>query len=210
MTAETTIAVFAKAPIPGEVKTRLMPLLGPQGAAELARRMIERALTVAAAAKIGPLELWVAGNPRPAWLYELAARKAAPVLDQRGGHLGSRMGRAFAAMLSPGSRALLIGSDCPALEAEHLIAAARALEDHDAVFIPAEDGGYVAIGLTRFDARVFGGIAWGSADVMAQTRSRLAELGWRWRELPALWDVDRPEDVERLRRELPELVRGLT
>ena len=101
---------------------------------------------------------------------------------------------------SPTTRAaLLIGSDCPALTARHLRQADRALRDGaDAVFVPCEDGGYALIGLKRVDARLFDGIAWGGETVMAETRSRLRGLGWRWRELETLWDVDRPEDYQRL------------
>ena len=96
-------------------------------------------------------------------------------------------------------RAILIGSDCPALRARHLRHADQALRDGaDAVFVPCEDGGYALIGLNRVDRRLFDGIAWGGDAVMAETRRRLAALGWQWRELETLWDVDRPEDYERL------------
>jgi glycosyltransferase A (GT-A) superfamily protein (DUF2064 family) len=92
-----------------------------------------------------------------------------------------------------------VGSDCPALTADHLRQADRVLRDGvDAVFVPCEDGGYALIGLRRVDPRLFEDVAWGGAAVMAQTRARLTGLGWRWRELETLWDVDRPEDYERL------------
>jgi glycosyltransferase A (GT-A) superfamily protein (DUF2064 family) len=106
------------------------------------------------------------------------------------------MNNAFAAHAGP---LLLIGTDCPALSEAHLGAAATALHDgHDAVFIPAEDGGYVLVGLRRPQPRLFEGIAWGSDKVMAQTRERLVALGLRWTEPLVLWDVDRPEDLPRL------------
>ena len=106
---------------------------------------------------------------------------------------------AFEAALAAHARVLLIGSDCPALTARHLRQAERALRDgNDAVLAPSEDGGYALIGLTRCDARLFAGIAWSGASVMEDTRARLTELGWRWRELDTLWDVDRPEDYARL------------
>ena len=66
------------------------------------------------------------------------------------------------------------------------------------MFVPCEDGGYALIGLSRADRRLFEDIAWGGDTVMAETRRRLAALGWQWRELDTLWDVDRPEDYERL------------
>ncbi len=117
---------------------------------------------------------------------------------------GARM---LACLLSPtdnpsplgkGTATLLIGTDCPALTGKHLRAAASALADHDAVLIPAEDGGYVLIGLTHAVPELFTDMPWGSAGVAAETRARLAHLGLRWRELDALWDVDRPEDLARL------------
>jgi hypothetical protein len=109
------------------------------------------------------------------------------------------MRAAFESALARHPRALLVGSDCPALTTRHLRQADRALcEEADAVLAPCEDGGYALIGLRRVDARLFDGISWGSGNVMAATRNRLAGLGWRWRELETLWDVDRPEDYERL------------
>jgi glycosyltransferase A (GT-A) superfamily protein (DUF2064 family) len=92
-----------------------------------------------------------------------------------------------------------LGSDCPALTARHLRHADQALRDGaDAVFVPCEDGGYALVGLRRTDERLFRDIAWGTETVMAETRRRLLALGWQWRELEMLWDVDRPEDYERL------------
>ena len=110
------------------------------------------------------------------------------------------MAAVFAAYSGP---VVLIGTDCPVLLAAHLVAAARMLRGdgdgpNDAVFVPAEDGGYVLVGLRGPQPRLFEGIDWGSERVMAQTRERLSELGLRWVELPTLWDVDRPGDLLRL------------
>ncbi|HSD99539.1 MAG TPA: TIGR04282 family arsenosugar biosynthesis glycosyltransferase, partial [Burkholderiales bacterium] len=118
---------------------------------------------------------------------------------QADGDLGARMLAAFQSTLAACPRVLLVGSDCPALTTGHLRKADRALRDGaDAVLVPCEDGGYALIGLTRADARLFDGIAWGTDTVMAESRARLSALGWRWRELETLWDVDRPEDYARL------------
>ncbi|HET7401984.1 MAG TPA: DUF2064 domain-containing protein [Usitatibacter sp.] len=100
-----------------------------------------------------------------------------------------------------GERVLLIGSDCPAITPAHLAEAAAALPEHDAVFTPAEDGGYVLVGLARALPQAFEHVAWGSDAVMAATRERLAAAGARWHEMPPLWDVDRPDDYHRLQRE---------
>jgi len=111
------------------------------------------------------------------------------------------MYRAFKRVLRRHQYAVLIGSDCPALRPSDLRAAARALRDGaDAVLVPAEDGGYPLLGLRRVSRQLFDGIPWGRATVLDRTRARLRRLGWRWKELRTLWDVDRPEDVARLRK----------
>ena len=178
----TKIIVFARAPRAGRVKTRLIPLLGDQGAARLHARLLRRALTTALEADLGPVELWT-------------------LRRQRGADLGARMYHAFARSLRRAERVVLIGSDCPVLRGRDLRKAARWLAGGaDAVFAPAEDGGYALVALRRVSPRLFRGVEWGGAQVMAQTRARLAALGWRWRELPLVWDVDRPEDYRRLER----------
>nr|WP_186408813.1 TIGR04282 family arsenosugar biosynthesis glycosyltransferase [Candidatus Accumulibacter aalborgensis] len=194
------VAVFARAPQPGSVKTRLIPALGPAGAARLQRRLTLHALAVARRAAIGAVTLWGAPDGGQRFFRALQRCSAVAVRSQSEGDLGARMAAAFAAHDGP---LLLIGSDCPALQATHLAAAAGALVDerqgsNDAVFIPAEDGGYVLVGLRRPQPRLFAGVEWGSERVMVQTRQRLSELALSWVELPPLWDVDRPADLARL------------
>jgi len=195
------ILVFAKAPAPGRVKTRLVPALGAAAAAELHRQLAERTLRTALAAGLGEVELWCAPNTHDAFFSACARQFGVSLRDQGGGDVGIRMARALEIALADGSPALLIGSDCPALTAEYLREAAAGLVGgNEAVFGPAEDGGYVLIGLARTpSAQLFEGIAWGTATVMQETRTRLARLNWRWCELATLWDVDRPEDLPRLR-----------
>lgn len=177
----TRVLVFAREARPGRVKTRLIPLLGAHGAARLHARLVRRALATAHAARLGEVALW-------------STRR------QRGADLGARMRHAFERSLRRAPRVIVMGADAPVLRPAHLRRAARWLAGGaDAVFAPAADGGYALIALRRVSPRLFEGIAWGGPQVMAQTRSRLAALGWRWRELPEVWDVDRPEDVERLR-----------
>jgi len=121
---------------------------------------------------------------------------------QREGDLGARMLNAFEDALTRSRHVLLTGSDCPSLTAADLRAAARALrEGRDAVFCPAEDGGYVLVGLSQAMPALFDAMTWGTATVMEESRQRLHNLGWRWHELPVRWDVDRPQDYQRLVRE---------
>jgi rSAM/selenodomain-associated transferase 1 len=159
--------------------------------------MVERTLRTALAARIGRVELYCSAGINNPYFKKIKKRFGIRLRPQGRGDLGERMYRAL--RRHPG--AVLIGTDCPALRPADLRAAARALQaGFDAVLSPAEDGGYPLIGLRRVSRRLFEGISWGSARVLEQTRRRLARLGWRWTELRTLWDVDRPEDVARLRR----------
>jgi uncharacterized protein len=193
------LIVFAKGGRPGAVKTRLVPALGAASAAALHERLVEHTMTTARKAAPGELEL-CASPIEDAFLGDCAKRHGATLVAQNGADLGERMHSAFerALALDRCSAAVLIGSDCPALTPGLVRLAFAALQDHDAVIAPAEDGGYVLIGLSRLDACVFGGIEWSTDRVMARTRERLAMRQLRWHELPTLWDVDRPADYERL------------
>jgi glycosyltransferase A (GT-A) superfamily protein (DUF2064 family) len=111
------------------------------------------------------------------------------------------MRRALHRWLALEGRALLIGTDAPDLDAAVLRAAALALDAHDAVFVPALDGGYVLVGLRRPGAPIFSDMAWSTPAVMAQTRERLSRAGWRHLELEALADIDEPADLQRLPHE---------
>jgi rSAM/selenodomain-associated transferase 1 len=194
------LIVFARAPVPGRVKTRLAPVLGAAGAAQLHVRLLERALGTATRAGFGRVHLYCASPPRGRFFAALKQRFGVRLGSQGRGNLGERMHRALRA--HPG--AILIGSDCPALRPADLRAAARVLRSgQDAVFSPAEDGGYALIGVRRSARALFEGVEWGGGKVMAQTRARLRRLGWRWRELRTVWDVDRPADLARLRRSGP-------
>lgn len=195
------IAVFARAPRAGTAKTRLIPVLGAPGAARLQRRLTLRALAVAQRAAPGRVCLWAAPDERQRFFRALRRHCGVELRCQSDGDLGQRMAAAFAAQAGP---LLLIGSDCPALRPADLIAAGGILlaggegSGNDAVFIPADDGGYVLVGLRRPRPELFEAIEWGTQRVMQQTRQRLSRLRLRWAELPVLWDVDRPADLARL------------
>ena len=190
------IIVFAKAPAAGRVKTRLIPRLGAAGAAELHVRLIGHALRAARDAALGPVELCADG-----WNASLEAAVAAVGAtrsEQGDGDLGARMARAIERGLSRDPNVILIGTDCVALDAAYLRAAAQGLAAADAVFGPAEDGGYVLVAMRRLWAEAFDRIEWSTERVMAQTRERLLGAGASWSELRTLWDIDRPEDYDRL------------
>ena len=182
------IVIFAKEPVAGWVKTRLIPALGAEGAAELARSMLAR--TVAEAVASG-LKVELCGEPDAATWFEGVVSKSA----QGGGGLGERLARAAERVVAGGEQVLLIGADCPELDAGRLQAAAEALEEVDAVIHPAADGGYVLLGLRRFDRSVFEGVAWSTDAVCAQTLERVRALGWSVRVLETLRDVDEVADL---------------
>ncbi len=194
---ETALLVFARSPEPGRVKTRLAPLLGEKGAARLHARLVAKTLETARAAGFERVYLYCSPRIKGDFFAKMQKRFDVRPCSQGRGDLGDRMYRA----LRRHPYAVLIGSDCPALRPADLRRAARALrEGADAVLAPAEDGGYALIGVRRVSRRLFDGIAWGGPLVLAQTRRRLRALRWHWKELRTLWDVDRPEDVARLRR----------
>lgn len=196
---ECAIAVFARAPIAGEAKTRLIPALGAEGAAALHALLVEYALVTATAAGLGPVTLWCAPDRRHDFFQACAKKLVISLADQSEGDLGARMHAVFAAQA--GTPTLLMGSDCPCISVDHLRASAAALrEGADAVFLPAEDGGYGLVGLARPMPEIFSAMVWSTENVMQETRARLRRFGLVWREPATIWDVDRPEDAERLAR----------
>ncbi len=197
------VAIFTRAPVAGATKTRLIPLLGAQGAAYVQRLMTWHALESACALPDATVSLWCAGDADHPFLRLCAASFGVECLPQSEGDLGTRMGDCLQRLLAMHDRVLLTGSDSPATTVADLAQAAAALDDARMVFIPAEDGGYVLVGARRGGLlrSCFEDVAWGSAEVMAQTRSQFLKQGWApgrdWREMPALWDVDTPEDFQR-------------
>ena len=194
------VIVFAKAPLAGYAKTRLIPALGVGGAARLAERMLGHAVRHAVAAGVGPVEVCCAPDATHPAFSSLAATFATALTAQGSGDLGARMQRALARRLAHRARpvveaALLIGTDAPALDAAMLRRARDALAAHDAVFVPALDGGYALVGLRQPAPGLFEGMAWSTGGVMADTRRCLAALGLRCAELDAVADIDQPADL---------------
>ncbi|MEO7403499.1 MAG: TIGR04282 family arsenosugar biosynthesis glycosyltransferase [Burkholderiales bacterium] len=201
----TPVIVFAKAPVAGAVKTRLAPRLDPIASAALHVELVERTLVVATAAGIGPVELACAPDSTHPAFARWAEHFGVTVTEQGEGDLGAKMARALDRVIRVHGRAVLIGTDCPALDTAYLHQAAGALAGGAAVVLgPAEDGGYVLVGASRVGIPMFDDIEWGTVAVLGATRDRLAGVGITATELATLWDIDRPEDYERyqtLRRE---------
>ena len=200
MNTRCTVIVMAKAPVPGFAKTRLIPALGAEGAAAIAHRLLDRAVEQALAADLGGVDLCCTPDSRHAAFARLAESPGVELSPQGEGDLGARMARAFERWLAHVSRVLLIGTDAPALDAALLRQAARALDDNDAVFVPAHDGGYALVGLRRPAPSLFDAMLWSTSTVMARTRERLAAAGLRHTELPAVADIDNAADLIHLPR----------
>lgn len=195
---QVQIAVLAKAPIAGLAKTRLIPALGPHRAARLQRRLTRWAVRTALDAKLGPVTLWCAPDVQHRFFRALHRTTAVALREQCTGDLGDRMHNAFRWHCTQGPL-LLIGTDCPPLDVTHLRRAAHALVDgSDAVFYPAEDGGYVLVGLREPQPDLFGHMNWSTSTVMSTTHDRARSLGLAVREFETLWDVDLPADLDRL------------
>jgi rSAM/selenodomain-associated transferase 1 len=201
--SRVAIAIMAKAPIPGLAKTRLIPTIGAHAAAVLQEHLTERAVATALASNVGPVALWCMPDPSHASFRELVRHHKVTLKRQPAGDLGARM---LAAMTAGAGPTLVIGTDCPAITAEHLRASADALRDGaDVVLIPAEDGGYVLIGTRAVQPKIFASVTWGTATVLTETRVRISVAGLVCVEPSPLWDVDTESDLARLEREHPEL-----
>ncbi|WP_293265418.1 TIGR04282 family arsenosugar biosynthesis glycosyltransferase [Neptunomonas sp.] len=206
----TALIIFAKAPVAGVAKTRLIPALGAEGAAQLHSRLVEHTVQRAIESACFPIYLFTPeGSVHPFIDYLLATYPLTHKL-QEGVDLGERMKNALTDVLANHHEegAMLVGSDCPAIDTVLLGECGRALESHDAVFLPAEDGGYALVGFKKsnreFDI-LFSDIEWGTENVMSQTRVKLKQQSVRWSEPACVWDVDRPEDLSRLIKCFPAL-----
>jgi len=195
---DARILIFAKAPEPGYVKTRLLPSLGEEGAADLYKHLLKQTVKSVTAANLAPIQLWCAPHSTHSFFQQLASQYHLALYEQSGADLGERMYSAAGFALNESKAVLLIGADCPLLSSAHLCQSLQWLmEGSDAVVGPAEDGGYVLLGLRQNKTVLFENIPWGGNQVLKLTRERLAGLGWCWQELEPLWDLDRPADFER-------------
>lgn len=193
-----TVLVMAKAPVAGFAKTRLIPALGAEGAAALAERLLAHAVARALEAGLGPVEVCCAPDASHAAFRRLATTGALRLTSQGEGDLGARMSRAFDRALQSEAQVLMVGTDAPSLDASVLRRAADLLAQHDAVFVPAFDGGYALIGLRAPAPALFQGMAWSHAQVMTHTRDRLRAEGLRHVELLPVHDIDEPADLAHL------------
>ena len=193
---EVVLLIFTKTPVPGSVKTRLIPVAGEAKAVTIHTELLRRTLVTARRSSIRDMELWCAPSTRHRMLTGHAENFALALETQAGGDLGERMCYAMEQALQSYDHALLIGSDCVDLAASDIDLALEQLTDGcDVVLGPAWDNGYYLIGLSRLYRQLFTDIEWGTEMVLAQTREKAAQLKLRIHELPRRRDIDRPEDL---------------
>lgn len=192
----TRILIFAKAPVRGFAKTRLIPALGAQGAADLARRLLLHCVDQAVKAHVGTVELCVTPDPDQECWQALALPDVVVWSSQGQGDLGERMARATARTINRGESAILIGTDCPALSALNLLHASQLLQRKDVVMTPTFDGGYALLGLNHYDDSVFHQMQWSVDTVAQETIRRIATLGWTLHQQATSHDIDIPDDLQ--------------
>ncbi|MDN3453340.1 MULTISPECIES: TIGR04282 family arsenosugar biosynthesis glycosyltransferase [unclassified Psychrobacter] len=194
---DTCIILFAKYPARNKAKTRLQPALGIDGAARMARQLLLHSIDQAIDTGFS-VELCVSPAPTdPCWQV-LDFLNSLRWSAQADGDLGLRMLIASQQALQRFKKVVLIGTDCPSLTSACIQTAVQQLNQHDAVMIPATDGGYVLLGFRQVNESLFSDIIWSTASVATVTQQRMADLGWTLALLPPLHDIDEPKDLVHL------------
>jgi len=188
------LIVFVKAPVPGACKTRLIPLLGEEITTEFYKSLVHNCFSQLN--KLYEIETQIHAYPdiHHDFLKKLSADNNAKLYKQKGNDLGQRMFHAIQVSLKSCSRVVLIGTDCPAIDACYIQSAFNALDHHDIVFGPAADGGYVLIGASTIDPTIFSEISWSTETVLEQSLLRAKAAGYKVQLLQTLNDIDTPDD----------------
>lgn len=196
--------VLSKAPIPGLVKTRLIPELGEHNACDIYGQLLtrlENTLRELRSTKKTHIALWIAGDCEHeafrSWADIATVYKQPAQDDLSSIDLGVRMAIAVKSALTRDRIPILIGVDVPGLDVPYLVDCLQHIESHDLVISPAEDGGYGLLGMKQFYTELFENKAWGTDSVFAETKRDIQSLDISAKYLPQVWDVDEPEDVAR-------------
>lgn len=192
-----SIMVFARAPVPGRCKTRLIPALGREGAANLHASLVEQTLSSVNAVSNVTITLSCSPSTEHVFFQSCAQRYGVVLAAQSGQDLGARMQHAFETTLQSAPWAIILGTDCPDLESSDVQQAVEAMrKGADAVAGPAYDGGYYLLGLRQSSPELFQEMPWGTESVWEITRHRLEQLGWTTATTTWRYDLDRPEDLD--------------
>ncbi len=196
---DARILIFARAPQVGVVKTRLIPRLGAEAACRFHQACVIDTVRRFAVAGIAPVTLCCYPDVDHPLFAGLSRLFGISLLPQQGADLGQRMYKAAAQAVREGQTVMLTGTDIPCLQPEHANAAFEALAgETDVVMSAAEDGGYVMLAFRQLLPELFQDMPWGTDRVAAMTRQRIASDGLRLHETEVLWDVDRPQDLQRV------------
>ncbi|NOQ93747.1 MAG: DUF2064 domain-containing protein [Methylophaga sp.] len=195
---DATILVFCKAPIAGQVKTRLMPQISAAQAVDVHIELTDRTLSLLHKAHYCPVQLWCNPSLEHAFFEQCADNYSVSLHLQQGNDLGERMHHAINTALEYSTTVLIIGCDCPSLTSDDLEFAMTALQaENEVVIAPAEDGGYVMIGMRKAHPQLFFNMTWGHEQVFNNTHQRITELNLTLIETRQQWDVDTFDDLQR-------------
>jgi len=216
--SDTVIQIFCKAPVPGTVKTRLMTALTAEQAADVHKQLSRRTFELVGSSELCAMQIWCCPDIEDEFFTQAATEFDASLHLQQGKDLGQRMHHAISSGLEHYQHVILIGCDCPSLSTADLQDAIKALRGEDSiipepdsgiiessplnnqadvVLAPAEDGGYVLLGLKQPELSLFSDMQWGVSSVLQITRERIQAAQLELFELKEQWDVDTPEDLER-------------
>lgn len=196
---DARLIIFAKAPVAGYCKTRLIPELGEQGAAQLQAELIDNCLTRLCHEQLCPTELWCSPDNRHPFFRSITKNFPLSLHQQQGADLGEKMYHAMS--YSEARYTIIVGTDCPEITSGYIESSIKRLaKGQDAVIGPAEDGGYVLLGLRHIIEGLFQDISWGTEHVFAQTSQNLEALALTWHTLETLWDLDGAQDLARYQR----------
>jgi hypothetical protein len=194
---DCAILVFAKAPVAGQVKTRLVPYITADQAASLHEELTRDRLRMFSAAGLCDVQLWCSPDTGHPFFADCRRRYGVRLHTQTGNDLGERMSAALQTMLDQYKKVIITGTDAPALDVDTVDAVVNQLEHSDVVLVPAEDGGYVLLAASRHHQHLLTDVPWGTKSVLASTLRNIERLGLSYSLLGECWDVDRPEDFER-------------
>ena len=195
--SDAVVLIVAKAPVAGQVNTRLIPDIGVEAATALQFELIQSRLESLNETKLCETQLWCAPDVHHPFFQQCQSQYNIELHKQSGDDLGVRMSSAIEQSLKKFKRVVLVGTDAPSLSCEHIETAIEQLENHDVVIGPAEDGGYVLIGMSQHSDAVFQVVEWGTDQVLDETRAKIQENKLSCFELEPCWDIDRVEDYLR-------------
>ena len=196
---DCAILIFSKAPVVGQVNTRLVPYITAEQAASLHEELTHDRLRMCTAAGLCDVQLWCSPDTSHPFFFDCRQRYGVRLQTQAGSNLGERMSAALQTMLGRYKKIIIIGTDAPALDIDTIDVVVNQLEHSDIVLVPAEDGGYVLLGASKHHQNLLVDVPWGTESVLASTVRNIESLGLSYSLLGECWDVDRPEDLQRYR-----------